>query len=346
MNATARLLLFCFLSALSGLMQGTLAADWRARFEMPQSSEVPGLSKQEAKDLRERIAASNATRLGLNNNASAPMDIKEAVIKYAKREPAVGAVVSDPAQTYDTYAVSLRVKVTNSGSAEVKGLVLRLGNDATMFTLYRPEVKVSAGKSDVIGVDFMLVQGEPSSLVSSVTGARFSNGTIWGDFPTNPPIQAQPRPAGPAIDPSAIPQPPRVLVDPRPSAPQPPRVPVDPGATAPPPSSGVGSQEPGSQPGNSREAVPSVDIKPVLLNRLRPAYTELARKNGVTGQVLLRILIGSDGEVKKVRVIRALPDFLTEEAIRCAYQLRFKPAMKSGQPVELWQAIEVEFNLR
>ena len=331
MKATARLLLVCSLSALSGPLQGTVAADWRARSEMPQTSEVPGLSGQEEKNLRERVAASNATRIGLNNNASAPMDIKEAVLKYAKREPAAGAGASDPAQTLDTYALSLRVKVTNSGSAEVKGIVLRLGNDATLFTLYRPALTVSPGKSDVTGVDFMFVQGEPSSLVVSVTGARFSNGMIWGDFPTNPPIQAQSRPAGP-VDPSAtLPAP---------------RVPVVPVPTAPPGSSGVGSQEPASQTGSSQEAVSAVDIKPVLLNRLRPAYTELARKNGVTGQVLLRLLVGSDGEVKKVRVIRALPDFLTEEAIRCAYQLRFKPAMKSGQPVGFWQAIEVEFSLR
>ena len=332
MKATARLLLFCTLSALYGPMEA-MSADGRAQFDRSQGSEIPGLSKQELKDLRERVAASNATRLGLNNNASAPLEIKEAVVKCARREPAAGAVGSEPPSTFDTYAVSLRVKVMNSSSAEIKGLVLRLGNNATVFTVYRPLVTVSAGKSEVTGVDFMIVQGEPPSLVVSVTGARFSSGIIWGDFPANPPIQAQPRPPGPVIDPSATPQAPRL--------------PVGPVPTAPPPSSREGeSREPSNQKETVQVAVQLVDIRPVLLNRPRPNYTELARKNGVGGQVLLRLLIGSDGEVKRVKVTRALPDFLTEEAIRSAYQLRFKPAMKAGQAVELWQAIEVEFNVR
>ena len=29
-----------------------------------------------------------------------------------------------------------------------------------------------------------------------------------------------------------------------------------------------------------------------------------------------------------------------------AYQLRFKPAMKSGQPVSFWKPVAIEFNLR
>jgi outer membrane biosynthesis protein TonB len=45
-------------------------------------------------------------------------------------------------------------------------------------------------------------------------------------------------------------------------------------------------------------------------------------------------------------MVRGLPDGLEEEAIRAAYQLRFRPAMKGGQPVAFWTPVDIEFNLR
>ncbi|HKA19731.1 MAG TPA: energy transducer TonB [Blastocatellia bacterium] len=97
--------------------------------------------------------------------------------------------------------------------------------------------------------------------------------------------------------------------------------------------------------GNGAPAT-SVDQQPILLNNPQPRYTEEARKNKIQGTVLVRVLIGSDGTVKRVVVVRPLPDGLDEQAIQAAYQLRFKPAMKSGQPVSFWKPVAIEFNLR
>jgi TonB family protein len=91
----------------------------------------------------------------------------------------------------------------------------------------------------------------------------------------------------------------------------------------------------------------AVDERPVLLNQPRPFYTEEARRNKVQGVVRVRILIEASGAVKEVVVMRGLPDGLNEQAIRAAYQMRFRPAMKNGQPVVYWlNNVEVEFNLR
>ena len=98
--------------------------------------------------------------------------------------------------------------------------------------------------------------------------------------------------------------------------------------------------------GGNGAAATSVDIKPIPLNQPRPNYTEEARKNKIQGKVFARLLIGADGSVKQVRITRGLADGLNEEAIRAAYQIRFRPAMKGGQPVAFWQLIEIEFNLR
>lgn len=99
--------------------------------------------------------------------------------------------------------------------------------------------------------------------------------------------------------------------------------------------------------GGSGAPATSVDQRPILLNRPEPRFTEDARKNKIQGIVYVRILVGADGAVKQVRVVRGLPDGLDEQAIQAAYQMRFKPAMKSGQPVAFWlQNVQIEFNLR
>ena len=102
-------------------------------------------------------------------------------------------------------------------------------------------------------------------------------------------------------------------------------------------------------PGGRRalDSTPAVvDTKPVPLNQPRPNYTEEARQNKVQGLVRARILIGSDGLVKQVRIQRGLPYGLNEEAIRAAMQMRFRPALKSGVAVAFWTTLDVEFNLR
>jgi TonB family protein len=89
-----------------------------------------------------------------------------------------------------------------------------------------------------------------------------------------------------------------------------------------------------------------VDTKPRPLNRLRPNYTEQARNNKISGSVRLKVKVGADGLVKKVHVANALPDGLTEEAIRVIKVLQFQPAMAGGTPVDYWILLDVDFNLR
>jgi TonB family protein len=90
-----------------------------------------------------------------------------------------------------------------------------------------------------------------------------------------------------------------------------------------------------------------VDERPVLLNRPQPMFTEEARRNKIQGVVRMKILVDEKGKVAEVVVTRGLPDGLDLQAIRAAYQMRFKPAMKNGSPVSFWFSnVEVEFNVR
>jgi TonB family protein len=91
---------------------------------------------------------------------------------------------------------------------------------------------------------------------------------------------------------------------------------------------------------------PSAITRPVALTFPRPQYTEKARSNKVSGTVAMRVLVGADGLVKQVQVIRGLPDGLTEEAVKSMQQMRFRPATRDGQPVQFWLVLEANFNLR
>jgi len=47
-----------------------------------------------------------------------------------------------------------------------------------------------------------------------------------------------------------------------------------------------------------------------------------------------------------VRLQNGLPAGLDEEAVRAAYEMRFRPAVSNGRPIETWVTLEIEFNLR
>lgn len=107
---------------------------------------------------------------------------------------------------------------------------------------------------------------------------------------------------------------------------------------------GGDTYRPGGRPGS--DIVTAVDSRPVALNLPRPNYTEEARTNKIQGTVRARVLVGSDGLPKQVTIVRGLPGGLNEEAIRAAFQMRFRPATKSGRAVAFWTTLEVDFNLR
>jgi protein TonB len=109
---------------------------------------------------------------------------------------------------------------------------------------------------------------------------------------------------------------------------------------------GMGGGNPGLGGGSRDGVATKVDTLPRALNLPHPNYTEEARKNKVQGMIQARVLVGLDGTVKSVSLISHLPDGLDEEAIRAIHQMRFSPAMRSGQAVNYYIKLEVEFNLR
>jgi TonB family protein len=88
-----------------------------------------------------------------------------------------------------------------------------------------------------------------------------------------------------------------------------------------------------------------VEQRPRLLFKPEPQYTEEARRNQITGTVMLRVVFSSVGQVEQIRAVQTLPFGLTERAIAAARQIKFVPAMKSGHPVSVYMQLEYNFNL-
>lgn len=88
-----------------------------------------------------------------------------------------------------------------------------------------------------------------------------------------------------------------------------------------------------------------VTSKAKLLSKPEPQYTEDARKNQITGTVVLKVVFASSGQVTNIQTIKGLPNGLTEKAIAAARQIRFEPATKDGHKVSMWMQLEYNFNL-
>ncbi|MCA1573077.1 MAG: energy transducer TonB [Acidobacteria bacterium] len=88
-----------------------------------------------------------------------------------------------------------------------------------------------------------------------------------------------------------------------------------------------------------------VSSKARVHSKPEPQYTEEARKNQITGTVVLRAVFTSGGQVTNIRSVSGLPYGLTERAIAAARQIKFSPATKDGRPVSMYIQLEYNFNL-
>ncbi len=89
------------------------------------------------------------------------------------------------------------------------------------------------------------------------------------------------------------------------------------------------------------------DVKaPVVIKRVEPKYTDLARKAHQQGIVIVEAVIDKDGNVDKVRMIKGLPMGLSEAAEEAVRQWKFKPATLNGEAVDVIFNLTVNFTLQ
>src|SRR5215510_5577674 len=96
---------------------------------------------------------------------------------------------------------------------------------------------------------------------------------------------------------------------------------------------------------NERVEWMTASLRPTILYREKAKYTDKARNNGIQGTVILQVVFRRYGLLTDIRVLRGLPDGLTENAIEAAKKIRFQPAMKNGRPISVRGSLEFGFNI-
>jgi TonB family protein len=77
----------------------------------------------------------------------------------------------------------------------------------------------------------------------------------------------------------------------------------------------------------------------------QPVYTDEARGLKLEGEVLLEVMFGANGTLHVNRVVRGLGHGLDEAAIGAANKMRFKPALRIGQPIDSTAVVHVMFQM-
>lgn len=87
-------------------------------------------------------------------------------------------------------------------------------------------------------------------------------------------------------------------------------------------------------------------VTPVeILEKPKPQYTAEARQMKIEGEVLLKVVFRSSGQVEVLGVEHGLGHGLDESAMAAARKIRFKPAQRQGQPVDYSATVHIVFEL-
>ncbi|MCI0538653.1 MAG: energy transducer TonB [Verrucomicrobiales bacterium] len=82
-----------------------------------------------------------------------------------------------------------------------------------------------------------------------------------------------------------------------------------------------------------------------ILQKPNPAYTAEARRRRIEGDVKLRVVFASSGELRVAGVLQGLGYGLDEAAIAAAKRIKFRPARVNGHAVDEPAVVTIEFKL-
>ena len=77
-----------------------------------------------------------------------------------------------------------------------------------------------------------------------------------------------------------------------------------------------------------------------------PRYPASALEERISGRVILRVLVATDGSVRDIVVEEAVPAGVFDAAtVEAAWRWKFSPKMEDGNPVEGWVRVPVDFDI-
>ena len=117
--------------------------------------------------------------------------------------------------------------------------------------------------------------------------------------------------------------------------------------------SGVGTAPPPPPPPKEEPpAAPKGPVRvggkisaPQVTHRVNPEYPAVAQQARVAGNVVLEAVVGTDGRVQSVRVIKSHP-LLEAAAVEAVKQWRYEPLRLNGTPTPFVLSVTVAFTVR
>lgn len=85
---------------------------------------------------------------------------------------------------------------------------------------------------------------------------------------------------------------------------------------------------------------------PKPIRNPNPEYTDAARRERITGTVVLGLVVGADGHIRQAWVEHSLRPDLDQQSLRTVRQWLFEPATLNGEPVAVSMHVETTFRLR
>lgn len=82
-----------------------------------------------------------------------------------------------------------------------------------------------------------------------------------------------------------------------------------------------------------------------LSGNAKPPYPPEAKSAGVEGVVFVRFVVGVDGVVRNVKVLKG-PEVFWQVCVATLMAWRFEPARKDGKPVEVVRTARIPFRIR
>jgi TonB family protein len=82
----------------------------------------------------------------------------------------------------------------------------------------------------------------------------------------------------------------------------------------------------------------------LIMSKLQ--YPELAKKAGLEGKVVLRVLVRRNGSVKKFIVENSDSEIFNKSAGDAVMKTQFLPAIQNGKPVACWLSVPISFKIR
>lgn len=118
-------------------------------------------------------------------------------------------------------------------------------------------------------------------------------------------------------------------------------------ATPPPPKPVIEEEEEEIEP----EIFVVVEQMPEIIGGIRKVYDyleypEMARSANIEGQVIVQLVIETDGTPSSPEIIRSASEILDEAAIKAVMKLRFIPGKQRDKPVRVRYSIPIRFELR